>query len=137
MTRMCLQWCHVTQQIVHNDHPCFHCPSFIRFAKTNEDCSTCAHFRGQTCALTRVLIPAQRNCCHHNVKVTEPGPLRLTSKNIDPIQLIFHQVSDIEQLFWLVESAPEPKVIRRGVIEVQLDDLALPFVYGLPADEWR
>ena len=26
---MCLQWCHVTEQIVHNDYPCFFCPPEI------------------------------------------------------------------------------------------------------------
>jgi len=136
MMRMCLQWCHVTRQVVHNDHACFHCPSAIRLAKINEDCSTCVHFRGLTCALTRVSLPAQRSCCHHNVEATPAGPLELSADHIHPMQLIFHQVADLEQLFWLVESAPEPQLIRPGVILVQLEDLSLPFVYGIPANEW-
>ena len=133
---MCLQWCHVTKQIIHNDHACFHCPTAIRLARENEDCATCTHYRGQTCALTGIAIPAQRNCCHHNVQATPSGTLELTADNIHPMQLIFHLVDDLEQLFWLVESAPEPKVIRPGVIQVQLDDLAVPFVYGVPISAW-
>lgn len=133
---MCLQWCHVRKLIVHNDHPCFHCPTAIRLAKTDEDCSTCAHYRGQTCAMTGMEIPKQRSCCHHDVETTQLETLELTADNIHPMQLLFHDVQDLEGLFWLVESAPEPKVIRPGVIQVQMEDLAVPFVYGIPASEW-
>jgi len=133
---MCLQWCHVTKQIIHNDHPCLHCPTAIRLAKAEEDCSTCAHFRGQTCALTAMSIPPHRTCCHHNVKVTLLETLELTTDNLHPWHLIFHQVKDLAELFWLVESAPEPKVIRPGVIEVRMEDLAVPFIYGVPSGEW-
>lgn len=133
---MCLQWCHVTKQIVHNDHPCFHCPAVIRLAKAEDDCSTCLHFCGLTCALTSVCIPVQRTCCHHNVEATPAGFLELTADDIHPAQLSHHNVKDLEQLFWLVESAPEPRVIRPGVIQVQLEDLSVPFVYGVPANEW-
>ena len=134
---MCLQWCHVRKIIVHNDHPCFHCPTAIRLANADKDCSTCAHFCGQTCALTRMSIPIDRTCCHHNVETTRIETLELTEDNVHPKQLIFHGVKDLEGLFWLVESAPEPKVIRPGVIQVQMEDLAVPFVYGIPAGEWK
>jgi hypothetical protein len=70
------------------------------------------------------------------VEVTRSGALELTADNIHPMQLLYHDVKDLEQLFWLVESAPEPQVIRPGVIRVQLDDLSVPFVYGVPAREW-
>ena len=134
---MCLQWCHVTHEIVHNDHSCFHCPTAIRLANAEKDCSSCTHFCGLNCALTSLPIPLQRTCCHHNVEATPSGLLELSADNIHPAQLIYHQVKNIEELFWLVESAPEPNVIRPGVIQVQLEDLAVPFVYGVPASEWQ
>lgn len=129
---MCLQWCHVRQMIIHNDFACFHCPSAIHLAKRDEDCSTCLHYAGQTCALTKSSIPSQRSCCHHNCEITQGNTLELTADNIHPMQLIFHNVPDLEALFWAVESAPEPLVIRPGVIQVQMEDLALPLVYGQP-----
>ena len=129
---MCLQWCHVRQMIVHNDHPCFHCPIAIRDAHRDEDCSTCLHYAGQTCALTKFTIPVQRTCCHHNSTPTMLETLELTSDNIHPMQLVYHNVPDLEALFWTVESAPEPVTIRPGVIQVRMEDLALPLVYGQP-----
>ena len=134
---MCLQWCHVTRQIIDNDHPCFHCDPGVRFGRAREDCATCRHVHGGNCALTAMPIPRERTCCHHNVEPTPIGRLELGREHVSIHVLQAHCARDLEDLFWLVESAPEPKVIRRGVIEVQLDDLALPFVYGLPADEWR
>ena len=134
---MCLQWCHVTRQIVHNDYPCFHCPPEIRFAQIELDCSTCAHYGGMNCALTAMSIPSQRNCCHHNAIQTPMGMLELNMDNIHADQLAFHQVRDLEELFWLVESAPEPNMIHPGVVLVNLEDLSVPYVYGLPASEWE
>ncbi|HRJ58939.1 MAG TPA: hypothetical protein PLV64_21825 [Anaerolineales bacterium] len=130
---MCLQWCHVRSQIINNDHPCFHCPGAIRYAREQEDCSTCRHFAGRTCALTKAPIPDRRTCCHHNSEITRLEVLDLTADNIHPMQLIFHDVPDLEALFWLVESAPEPQVVRPGVVRVRMEDLALPLVYGQPA----
>lgn len=132
---MCLQWCHVRQIVVHNDYACFHCPTAIRLAKREEDCSTCLHYAGQSCALTKSAIPARRTCCHHNSEITDLEILELNSDNIHPMQLIFHYVPDLETLFRVVDSAPEPVLIRPGVIQVRMADLALPLVYGQAMDE--
>jgi len=134
---MCLQWCHVRSLIIHNDHPCLHCLGVIRFARQGEDCSACAHYGGQLCNLTKSAIPAARTCCHHNVNPLQIEVLDLTEENILPMQLILYQVNNLKELFWLVESAPEPIELPNGALQVRMEDLAVPMVYGLPANEWE
>jgi len=133
---MCLQWCHVTRQIIDNDHPCTHCAPDARFGKTREGCATCRHIRGKTCALSAMPLPEERTCCHHNVEPTPAGRLVLGEEHVSMHVLRTHRARDLVDLFWLVESAPEPKVIGPGMIEVELEDLATPFIYGIPASEW-
>ena len=134
---MCLQWCHVRSLIVHNDHACLHCERSFRLAKQAEDCSTCAHYAGENCGLTKTAIPAARTCCHHNAILLNVDILELTTeKNILPMQLIQYQVGSLKELFWLVESAPEPLELPNDVLQVRMADLALPMVYGIPSQEW-
>lgn len=134
---MCLQWCHVTDQVVDNDYPCFHCPPEIRLAKRGHSCQTCQHRVGAGCQLTGHRLPLSQSCCHHNVRRRNPAALLLlTDRNVHPVQLALHQAENLEALFWAVESAPEPEVLQPNEIVVRLADLAIPWVYGLPADAW-
>jgi hypothetical protein len=133
---MCLQWCHVTQKIINNDYPCVHCEPEVRFGKAREDCATCCHVRGKMCALTSMPIPRERTCCHHNADLTPAGRLELGIDHVAAHVLRAHRARDLVDLFWLVESAPEPNVIRQGVIEVDMAELAVPFIYGIPSTDW-
>jgi hypothetical protein len=47
-----------------------------------------------------------------------------------------HQVQTIEQLFWSVETAPEPQVTTGRIVLVSIEELAVPWVYGLPSYAW-
>jgi len=132
---VCLQWCHVTEQIVHNDYPCFFCPPEMRLAQIAETCAVCSHHQGERCQLTGQKLPRSQTCCHHNV-IPQRGLMAVTEKNVHPALLLLHQVKTVEQLFWAVETAPEPQVTTAGVVLVAIDDLAVPWVYGLPAYAW-
>ncbi len=134
---MCLQWCHVTRQIIDNDYPCVHCDPDKRFGKAREDCATCRHVRGENCALSAMPIPQERTCCHHDVEATPQGRLELGMAHVHPSVLQSHRARDLMDLFWMVESAPEAQPIGQGMIAVQLEELAVPFVYGVPASEWE
>lgn len=134
---MCLQWCHVTNQVVDNDYPCLHCPPGIRLAQREHSCSTCQHREGAGCQLTGQRLPLAQSCCHHNARRRNPAALLLlTTRNVHPAQLALHGVGNLEALFWAVESAPEPEVIQANELVVRLADLAVPWVYGLPAEAW-
>ena len=132
---MCLQWCHVTEQIVNNDYPCFFCPPEIRLAMSAETCGTCSHRCGERCQLTGQNTPHSEFCCHFEV-IPQHGLRALTEKSVHPALMQVHQVETIEQLFWAVETAPEPQVTTGGVVLVSIEELAVPWVYGLPSYAW-
>ena len=133
---MCLQWCHVTCTLIDNDLACAHCGPETRRAHAAERCDTCVHRQGVTCSLTREKLPGQRTCCHWGVPALAMGTvLTLTDANVAPGLLRYHQARDVAQLFDRSDTAPN-YAGGGSQISVSLDDLAVPMVYGLPADEW-
>ena len=62
--------------------------------------------------------------------------MAVTGKNVHPALMQVHQVKTVEQLFWAVESAPEPHVTTGGVVLVPIEELAIPWIYGLPVYAW-
>jgi hypothetical protein len=135
---MCLQWCHVTSQVLNNHFACEHCPASIRDAKVGRVCDTCQHRQGETCTLTKQALPQARSCCHHDAQISG-GKVSITLANVPASLLDAMQVTTLEDLFWAVESAPEPELVDDDPNHLMLDlqDLAVPFIYGLPADEWH
>jgi len=138
---MCLQFCHVTRQLIDNDIPCHHCPDVIRFAHVGHRCEGCKHYHPREgkkalCDLTKMPIPLGRTCCHWNVNIEQTGILRITEDMVAPGLMAWRLASTVRELFDLSETAPEYEVDERGSVVVPLEDLALPDVYGLDATQW-
>ncbi len=132
---MCLQWCHVTGQVVDNDYFCPHCSLWMK--KPGLSCASCAHRRGQFCGLTGHPLPRSGYCCHHNATLHRFGFILLTEEHVHPAEMALHQVESIEDIFWAVETAPEPVALSPNEVWVSLQELASPWVYGIPAWLWQ
>jgi hypothetical protein len=144
---MCLQWCHVRNFLIDNDLPCeLWCPEAIRLARQGECCQDCIHYhpfrtrslRGQ-CALTSEMIPLTESCCHRNavLHVQESVVLRL-GKTV-PVELLrAHGISNLRELFWAIESAPDLSAdAHTDGIEVSMEALSIPLIYGVSALDWE
>lgn len=129
---MCLQWCHVTQQLIDNDIPCSHCA--LRVVSETHTCATCTHARGTICSLTRSELPLVRRCCHWNATL-QRGLRMVDIFDLAPGLLVRYGVDTVTELFAASDTAPDVG-IGQGFVLVFLNELALPEVYGIPADEW-
>lgn len=134
---MCLQWCHVQSWLIDNDLVCIGCdrhdpatlPSWVR-------CATCSHQLtpdGQSpqCGLTREALPILGGCCHWNATLIVPSHLSLSSGDLAP-----WLGNDVLAVFAASPSAPLTLSAEDGCMSIVLSDLAVPLVYGVPAEEW-
>jgi len=133
---MCLQWCHVSAQLIDNDLPCEHCPDAVRFAHAERSCAECCHRRVGTararygfvaedaprayCGLTRMPLPAAgwplalrlpagqtTGCCHWNAELTPPETvLTLTESNVARGLLRRYRVASVAEMFNESDTAP-------------------------------
>lgn len=134
---MCLQWCHVQSWLIDNDLVCIDCdrhnpatlPAWVR-------CATCTHQRTPDdqpphCALTHEGLPIAGGCCHWNVSIATETSLALGPGDLAP-----WLGSDVLAVFAASPSAPDVVTDERGYVTIARDDLSVPLVYGVPADEW-
>lgn len=145
---MCLQWCYVggagegNEQgwLIDNDVPCWGCPAYG--LPPPASCDTCTHRRqgeaGPMCALTKLPLPYAGGCCHHNADVGSGATLAVALDDlaVAPWVLAVHQAATPAELLATHHSAPELEV-RDGRAWLRLDELAVPFVYGVTADAWE
>ena len=150
---MCLQWCHVTRQLIDNDLPCEHCPDAVRFAHSEHRCADCAHHRMGVptarygfaaagvpprpyCGLTRMALPPAGTCCHWNAALTPAeSVLTLTDADVARGLLRRYRVTSVAALFDESDTAPAYQA-QAGAVRVPLADLAVPEIYGVPSSAW-
>jgi hypothetical protein len=139
---MCLQWCHATHQLIDNDISCTHCVLFGGL-RPDQCCDTCRHRverdgKSPMCRLTRMGLPLAGGCCHANVIPDAPdgGIMWLDTDDVAPSALAHHRVTTIAALLERSPTAPDYTPTVDGGIEVNIDDLARPEVYGVPAPDW-
>ncbi|NNJ12218.1 hypothetical protein EKD04_017960 [Chloroflexales bacterium ZM16-3] len=135
---MCLQWCHVWGWLIDNDISCWDCPAYG--LPPVASCASCAHRRagagGPMCSLTKAALPYVGGCCHHNADLGGVGSARaLDALPVAPWLLAAHRAATAEALVASHHSAPDLER-RDGRTWLQLDDLAVPLVYGVTADAW-
>jgi|GEM_PF-1087044 hypothetical protein len=139
---MCLQWCHVRRLIIDNDLPCSGCTRFPAFLlPDNESCERCQHRREQDdkpafCSLSQMPLPKAGRCCHWNAEVDTRSEIMLTTADVAPDVLTIWGVDTVAKLFARSETAPDYEPEDNNSVRINLDDLALPFVYGVPAAQW-
>ena len=139
---MCLQWCHTTKRLIDNDLPCIGCDHFpYRAAPAREACTSCAHVvtpdgARPFCGLSKAPLPLTQHCCHWNVELESRPILLLSDTDIAPGVLDMWGVASVRELFNRSDSAPEVQEKADGRIQVALDELAVPLVYGVPAAQW-
>lgn len=137
---MCLQWCHVNKHIINNDERCDHCVRSRGWPHAAEACYSCRHRvlpvgdKTTWCALTRMPLPKVRTCCHWNASI-DAGSRTITLYDIAPGLAETIGATTIAGVFADFDSAPEVVAAEEGIV-VQLDDLALPDVYGTPSYDW-
>ncbi len=137
---MCLQWCHTTYQLIDNDIACTHC-ALLGPLRPDQRCATCCHRvdrddKPPMCGLTRAGLPLAGGCCHAGVKAHAGGPIWLNTASVAPSALAYHRVETVAALFERSPTAPDYTLADDGCITVDLDTLARPEVYGVPAPEW-
>jgi len=137
---MCLQLCHVTNQIINNDLPCEHCAPAVRYAHAQLSCVSCVHYterpgKPPLCAMTRQRLPKARTCCHWNVARCAEAILIIGEKDIAPDVLAAANARTVAELFDRSDTAPTYERHGRNIV-VSLEDLSVPEVYGVPSDEW-
>lgn len=133
---MCLQWCHVRAWVIDNDLACIGCdrgdPERLPDAWS---CVGCVHHSARDgqiaiCGLTHETLPVCQRCCHWQTARTTMSTLVIGDANIAP--WIGGTARDV---FVASPSAP-PIVFDNDRIIVDLDDLSVPLVYGVPAPDW-
>jgi hypothetical protein len=140
---MCLQWCHVRRLLIDNDLPCSGCTRFPAFLLPQEEgCQSCQHRREQDgkpafCSLSQMPLPKAGRCCHWNAEVDTRSEIRLTTADVAPDVLVIWDANTVAELFARSETAPDYEPAGSESVRVSLDDLALPFVYGVPAAQWE
>ncbi len=136
---MCLQWCHRQGWLINNDVICESCdyrdPQWLpgQFA-----CATCAHHveRPETdgaCILTREGTPFVGRCCHWNVVPNPAITLVLSNAELAPWLAGPRGVAGV---FDESEIAPDVVVDTQQRVTVNLDELSVPLVYGVPSSDW-
>lgn len=136
---MCLQFCHVRGWLIDNDVPCWECPAYG--VPPAASCDTCVHRRegeaGPFCGVTKLALPYAGGCCHHNASVnTVQIAVPLDELAVAPWVLAAHHAATPAALLADHHSAPELE-LRDGRAWLRLDELAVPFVYGVTADAWE
>jgi hypothetical protein len=140
---MCLQWCHNRRLLIDNDLPCSDCTRFPAFLLPQEErCQSCQHRREQDgkpafCSLSQMPLPKAGRCCHWNVEVDTRSEITLTTADVASDLLAIWDVDSVAELFARSETAPDYEQEGSESVRVNLDDLALPFVYGVPAAHWE
>ena len=139
---MCLQWCHATHQLIDNDIACTHCV-LSGALRPDQCCDTCCHRverdgKPPMCRLTSMGLPLSGGCCHANIVPDTPddGIMWLDTDDVAPSALAHHRVPSIAALFERSPTAPGYTPTVDGGVEVNIDDLARPEVYGVPAPDW-
>jgi hypothetical protein len=89
------------------------------------------------CALTKLALPYARSCCHHNANLTVTQiAVALDDLAVAPWVLALHHAATPAALLADHHSAPELE-LHDGQAYLRLDELAVPFVYGVTADSWE
>ena len=139
---MCLQWCHATHQLIDNDIACTHCV-LSGALRPDQCCDTCCHRverdgKPPMCRLTSMGLPLSGGCCHANIVPDTPddGIMWLDTDDVAPSALAHHRVATIAALFEHSPTAPDYTATVDGGVEVNIEDLARPEVYGVPAPDW-
>jgi hypothetical protein len=78
-------------------------------------------------------LPKIGRCCHWQVEVDTRSEIRLTTADVAPDVLTIWNVDTVAELFQRSETAPDYEPEDDNSVRVNLDDLVLPFVYGVPA----
>ena len=136
---MCLQWCHVQCWLINNDLPCTGCPSGDpQRLPAPLACATCTQHVAQAgtrgiCMLTREQVPLAGRCCHWNADAQTTSPLVLGTADLAPW---LHAPRGVAGVFDDSETAPEVAVDAQQRVTVNLDDLSVPLVYGVPSADW-
>lgn len=138
---MCLQWCHVRRLLIDNDLPCSGCSRFpIQQLPHDEQCSSCCHRREQQgavfCGLSQMPLPRAGRCCHWNCCEDTRQIITLTDADVAPEVLAIWDVRQVGDLFAQSDTAPDYEQ-QGDAVRVNLWDLALPLVYGVPAAHWE
>jgi hypothetical protein len=139
---MCLQWCHTTHQLIDNDLPCTHCV-LSKALRPDQRCVSCCHHvardgKSPMCRLTHMGQPLAGGCCHANVipDMPDDGMMWLTTDDVASSALAHHRVTSIAELFDHSPTAPGYTPTVGGGIAVNIDQLARPEVFGVPAPDW-
>lgn len=133
---MCLQWCHVHRFVIDNDLPCCGCDrSDVARLPAFWSCAQCVNqvvpdAAPPRCGLTRETLPLAGRCCHWQAEPTRQITLHLADDDLAP-----WLAGSAAQVFADSPSAP-PIRFESGRVRVALNDLSVPLVYGVPADEW-
>ncbi len=138
---MCLQWCHVRSMLIDNDIPCTqYCPDVIRLAQQEKGCPQCRHYEPADvglCLLTHEITPLVETCCHWNATLQQGTVTLVLGENVPLALAKAHGVESTAQIFEMVDSAPElaANAPQEGIV-VQIEELAVPLVYGLVSVDW-
>jgi hypothetical protein len=139
---MCLQWCHATHQLIDNDIACTHCV-LSGALRPDQCCDTCCHRverdgKPPMCRLTSMGLPLSGGCCHANIVPDTPddGIMWLDTDDVAPSALAHHRVATIAALFEHSPTAPNYTATVDGGVEVNIENLARPEIYGVPAPDW-
>lgn len=136
---VCLQWCHVQNWLINNDVVCTGCeyrdPQRL---PTPFSCQTCTHRIGQAetagmCELTREHLPVIGRCCHWNAATCSVITLVLKTADLAPWM---DASRGIVGVFDESDTAPDVMIDAEQQVVVNLDDLSIPLVYGVPSPNW-
>ncbi|WP_322489354.1 hypothetical protein [Chloroflexus sp.] len=125
--------------LIDNDLPCWDCPAYGQPPAAS--CDTCIHRRegeaGAFCGLTKLALPYAEWCCHHNASVNASQiAVALDDLAVAPWLLAVYHAMTPAELLADHHSAPELE-LRDKRAWLRLDELAVPFVYGVTADAWE
>ncbi len=136
---MCLQWCHRQGWLINNDVICGNCDYRApQSLPTSFACTTCTHREERAgtegaCTLTREVVPLAGRCCHWNVAPNRAIILVLSHAELAPWISGPRGVSGV---FDESDTAPDVVVDTQQRVTVNLEELSVPLVYGVPSADW-
>ncbi len=126
---MCVTWCHRRAVLYWNHVDCdgHICPLA---GESHLPCAACRHQSEPHCGLTRAPLPADgAGCCHHNVDLAE-GWQEVDREMLAPLGI---RVDETEEYVLKREGVLYQRRPRGG-IQVDVDTLGLPYIYGRGTD---
>ena len=133
---MCLSLCHIRRMVYfnHEENLCGGCArNLLRSAGS---CVTCQHRQGAVCLLTAMRTPVRGWCCHYDVSPIA-GVLSLTPDVVGPV-LRWDFGGDIAEMLETFGVAFTTHATGADTeYRVAVEDLAVPWVYGVACDDWE